>query len=81
MKEFTLCWSKTSSSPFFTFSILILADIFDVETNVTINIFRSNLAGNLLPWDGDDWKMSSEIGEDEYQVLIWLLKCLKSELT
>ena len=41
---------------------------FDMETNVTINISRSNLAGNLLPWDGSDWEMSSEIGENEYQV-------------
>ena len=29
---------------------------------------RSNMAGNLLPWDGDDWEMSSEILEEEYEV-------------
>ena len=74
MEEFTLCRSKPS---LFSCCILILADIFDMEANVTIYISRSNLAGNLLPWDGDDWEMSSEIGENEYQVLIWLLKIPK----
>ena len=31
------------------------------------------MVGNLLPWDGDDWEMSSEILEDEYQVQKTLL--------
>ena len=34
----------------------------------TIANKRSNMAGNLLPWDGDDWEMSSEISEEEYEV-------------
>ena len=30
--------------------------------------WRSNMVGNLLPWDGNNWEMSREISEDEYQV-------------
>ena len=41
---------------------------------------RSNIVGNLLPCDGNDWEMSSEIEENEYQVLIWIFKSLKLEL-
>ena len=28
-----------------------------------------NLRGNLLPWRGEDWEMSPEIGLDEYEVV------------
>ena len=65
MEEFTLCRSKPS---LFSCCILILAYIFDMETNASINISRSNIAGNLLPWDGNDWERSSEILEEEYKV-------------
>ena len=30
--------------------------------------WRSNMVGNILPWDGNNWEMSREISEDEYQV-------------
>ena len=28
-----------------------------------------NLRGNLLPWNGEDWEMSPEIGLDEFEVV------------
>ena len=28
-----------------------------------------NLRGNILPWKGEDWEMSPEIGSDEYEVV------------
>ena len=33
-----------------------------------MDVSRSNLVGNLLPWDGSDWMMSDEIDQSEYQV-------------
>ena len=34
---------------------------------------RSNIVGDLLPWDGNDWEMTSEVEQDEYQVHNFLL--------
>ena len=31
-------------------------------------VSRSNLVGNLLPWDGNDWMMSDEVDQSEFQV-------------
>ena len=27
------------------------------------------MKGSLLPWNGDDWEMSSEIEKNEYEVV------------
>merc|ERR1719458_2375751 len=44
-------------------------DSFLPETDMEeFTLCRSNMAGNLLPWNGNDWEMSSEIEPNEYQV-------------
>ena len=58
MEQFTLC--------------KYILDAFWLILSIVL-FCRSNMVGNLLPWDGNNWEMSSEILEDEYQVQKTLL--------